>query len=139
MVLTQQHASKRQKTPQTSTSLAQRQRATPKRFHFTEKTIQALEAPTNGRSYHYDDEMRGWRGRHSDREKLSCSIALVAGRPERIPIGPCGELSVVRARLRAQEMNVAIAEGVNPAADRRAVRDEMTLEELFETYSPLYV
>jgi len=35
-------------------------------------------------------------------------------------------------------MNGAIAMGVNPAAKRRTVRDEMTLGELFETFLDSY-
>ncbi len=35
-------------------------------------------------------------------------------------------------------MNGAIAMGANPAANRRTVRDEMTLEQLFTTFLELY-
>ena len=58
----------------------------------------------------------------------------VAGRPERITIGPYSDLSIEQARRRAEQMNADIAMGENPAAHRRAVRDEMTLAELFATY-----
>jgi integrase len=62
----------------------------------------------------------------------------ITGRPERITIGPCADLSIEQARKRAEEMNGAIALGANPAAKRRTVRDEMTLGELFETFLDSY-
>jgi Arm DNA-binding domain len=58
----------------------------------------------------------------------------VAGRPERITIGPYTDLSIEQARGRAEQMNADIALGTNPAAARRALRAEATLQELFDTY-----
>jgi len=47
-------------------------------------------------------------------------------------------MSIEGARTQAQGMNVVIAQGGNPAQERRAVREEMTLQELFDTWLLLY-
>lgn len=52
-------------------------------------------------------------------------------RPERISLGLYPDLSIELARKKAAELNGLIAKGENPAAQKRQVRDEMTLKELF--------
>jgi integrase len=138
MVFPPKHTKSRQISAQASTVLARR--SAPRRFHFTQRRIASLPAPTNGqRSYYYDDEVRGLAVAVSPGGKKTYVLYReVSGRPERIPIGPCVDLSVIQARERAGEMNTAIAQGKNPAADRRSVRDEMTLGDLFETFLTLY-
>jgi integrase len=138
MAFPQNPAKSRHISAEASTVLAKR--SAPRRFHFTERRISALPAPTNGqRGYYYDDEIRGLAVAVSPGGQKSYVLYReVANRPERIPIGPCRDLSVVQARELAGEMNTAIAQGKNPAADRRAVRDEMTLGELFDTFLTLY-
>jgi integrase len=111
--------------------------AQPKRkFNFTKKAIEVLTAPVNGqRAYFYDTKVRGLAVAVSPAGKKSFILyRKVAGRPERITIGPCCDLSIEQARGKAEEMNAAIADGKNPAEKKRAVRDEMTLSELFQRY-----
>jgi hypothetical protein len=50
------------------------------------------------------------------------------------PSGRSPTFPIEQARGIAEQKNSDIALGKNPAADRRAVRDEMTLEQLFETF-----
>ncbi len=116
-----------------STSVAQQAR---RKFPFTRERIAALPQPTNSqRAYYYDVKVRGLAVAVSPAgKKVFILYRKVAGRPERIPIGPFIDLSVEQARQRAEEMNAAIARGKNPASDRRTVRDEATLAELFSTY-----
>jgi integrase len=113
-----------------STRVAQR------KFQFTRERIGALPSPTNGqRSYYWDKKVRGLGVAVSSLGKKTFILyRKVAGRPERITIGPFADLAIEQARNRAEELNSLIAMGKNPAADRRAVRDEMTLAELFATY-----
>src|SRR5215469_9664979 len=59
---------------------------------------------------------------------------LAQGKPERIKIGAFPDISIEGARAQASGMNAVIAQGGNPAEDRRAVRAEMTLQELFDTF-----
>jgi integrase len=111
-----------------------------RKFHFTKKAIDALPNPTNGqRSYHYDDEVRGLAIAVSPLGKKTFILyRKVAGRPERITIGPYPDLSIEQARGQAQHMNAIVAQGGNPADKRRSIRAEMTLQELFDTFMLLY-
>jgi len=136
-MVTPDHAKSQPVSSQPSTLLARRP---PRRFHFTARRIAELPIPANGqRAYFYDDEVRGLAVAVSTGGKKTYILyRIVAGRPERITIGACGDLSVIQARTEAVKMNAAIAQGGNPAAQRRAVRDEMTLAELFDTFLTLY-
>jgi integrase len=118
-----------------STSVAQR-----RKFQFTKKAIEALPSPENGqRAYYYDREIRGLAVAVSPAgKKVFILYRKIAGRPERLPIGPCCDLSIDQARGMAEEMNGAIARGENPAATKRAIRDETTLGELFAKYLEEY-
>jgi integrase len=126
----------RQITTAGSTPVARHRR----KFQFTKKAIDTLPAPTNGqRAYFYDASIRGLAVAVSPLGKKTYILyRKIAGRPERVTIGPCADLSIEQARKRAEEMNGAIALGANPAATRRTVRDEMTLGELFETFLNSY-
>jgi integrase len=117
-----------------STSVARHEN--PKRFGFTKKLLDKLTSPTNGqRAYFYDSTTRGLTIAVSPAGKKSFVLyRKVAGRPERITIGPYPDLTIEQARGRAAELNGAIARGENPAIERRLVRDEATFVELFATY-----
>ena len=138
MQATGKHTKKLHISAETSNSIATR--SAPSRFHFTERRIASLIPPRNAkRAYYYDDAVRGLavavaRGG----KKVYLLYRFVNGRPERIAIAPCGDLSVQQARARAMEMNAAIVQGKNPAAERRAVRDEMTIGELFRKFLDEY-
>ena len=113
-----------------STSVANR------KFHFTRERIEKLPSPTNGqRAYYYDAKVRGLAIAVSPLAKKTFILyRKVAGRPERITIGPYTDLSIEQARGQAEKMNADIAMGENPAANKRKIRDEATLQELFDTY-----
>jgi integrase len=111
-----------------------------RRFHFTRERIEALPSPSNGqRAYYYDAKVRGLAVAISPAgKKVFVLYRKVAGRPERMTIGPFVDLSIEQARKKAEELNGHIAEGKNPAATMRQVRDEMTLGELFEMFIEQY-
>jgi len=113
-----------------STSVARR------KFHFTRERIDRLPKPDNGqRAYYYDLRVRGLALAVSPAgKKVFVLYRKVAGRPERVTIGPYLDLTIEQARQRAEELNAAIARGGNPAAERRSVQGEMTLGELFNKY-----
>jgi integrase len=117
--------------PSGSTSVARR-----RKFQFTKAAIEALPSPENGqRAYYYDRAIRGLAVAVSPAgKKVYILYRKIAGRPERVTIGPCCDLSIEQARHRAEEMNGLIARGENPADKRRTIRDEMSLGELFDTY-----
>ncbi|HZR31200.1 MAG TPA: tyrosine-type recombinase/integrase [Terriglobales bacterium] len=107
-----------------------------RKFNFTRDRINTLPLPTNGqRSYFYDTKVRGLAIAITPAGKKSFVLyRKIARRPERIQIGPYADLSIEQARHRAEELNAQIALGKNPGHERRNVREEMTLGELFETY-----
>lgn len=111
-----------------------------RKFHFTRERIDALPSPKNGqRAYFYDAKVRGLAVAVTGLGKKTFILyRKVAGRPERVTIGPYLDLSIEQARNRAEEMNADIALGENPGKARRTVRDEMTLQELFNTFLELY-
>ena len=107
-----------------------------RKFNFIKKTIDSLPLPTNQqRAYYYDSQTRGLALAVSPAgKKVFVLYRKVAGRPERITIGPYPDITIDQARGKAGELNGAIARGENPASRRRLVRDEATLAELFATY-----
>jgi integrase len=129
-MVTSNHRKSREISARGSTSVARR------KFHFTREHIVRLPAPTNGqRSYYYDAKVRGLAMAITPLGKKTFILyRKVAGRPERITIGPFLDLSIEQARKRAEELNAAIATGQNPGDKRRSVRDEWTLGELFAQY-----
>ncbi|HLG98244.1 MAG TPA: tyrosine-type recombinase/integrase [Bryobacteraceae bacterium] len=62
----------------------------------------------------------------------------ICGRPERIFIGQWPGITVEQARKIAERMNGQIAEGKNPAEERRQHRLEGTFGNLFERYLELH-
>jgi integrase len=113
---------------------------TPRRFHFTERRLKTLRPPRAvKRIYYHDDEVRGLTiAVNRGGSKTFVLYRKVQGRPERIPLGPFPSVSVEEARKRAMRHNSAISSGKNPAAERRAVRDDMSLAELFDTFLTLH-
>ena len=111
-----------------------------RKFQFSEKRINQLPSPTNGqRAYYYDATVRGLACAVTPKGKKSYVLyRKIAGRPERATIGACCDLTVDRARELAEKMNAVIAEGGNPAQERRSIRGEMTLQELWDSFLTLY-
>jgi integrase len=108
------------------------------KFNFTKKAIDLLvSGPTRG--YYYDSQVRGLAlAVDPTGRKTFLLYRKVKGRPERVKIGTFPDMSIEGARTQAQGMNVVIAQGGNPAQERRSVRAEMTLQELFDTFLLLY-
>src|ERR1035441_2020273 len=114
-----------------------------RKFHFTEKRVLELPpAPPSKygtRDFYYDDEVRGLCVAVGPTgTKTFVLYRYVAGKPERIKIGRIEDFTVEQARTEAQRMNGEIGRGKNPATELRTVRDEMTLDELFQTWLLLF-
>jgi integrase len=114
--------------------LASSKRVAKRRFHFTKKAIEALPVPEGAqRAYYYDAQVRGLAlGVAASGRRVFVLYRKVAGKPERITIGLYPDLSIEQARKRAEELNGAIAQGRNPATEKRRIRAESTLSELFD-------
>jgi len=108
------------------------------KFNVTKKALDLL-VPSESRIYFYDEQVRGLAlAVDPSGRKTFLLYRKVQGRPERVKIGVFPDMSIEGARTQAQGMNVVIAQGGNPAQERRSVRAEMTLQELFDTFLLLY-
>ncbi len=109
-------------------------------FSFTKKEIDGLPLPLPGRRQYYrDTKVRGLQlAVYSSGRKSFLLFRKIKRRPERILIGPYPDLSIEQARGQASALNTAIAQGKNPADDRRALSSESTLEDAFNLFLDLY-
>jgi integrase len=105
-----------------------------RKFNFTKKLIES-KRPAKKRYYVYDSTVRGLTlAVYPTGTKTFVVYRKLNGKPERVLIGSYPDLTIEQARKRAEEVNAAIARGDNPADQRRTVRDEDTLVELFERF-----
>jgi integrase len=107
-----------------------------RRYHFTEASLRGRERPLV-RETDYDDEVRGLHLRVTPAGAKTFGVfrrVRGASNPARVTIGRWPTVSVKQARAKAQQLLAAIAQAENPAEARRALREELTLGELFERY-----
>lgn len=108
--------------------------------NFTKSYLNDLPAPEKGkRSYYYDTKTQGLAICVTSANKKTFVVyRKIEGRPERIKLERFPGMSIEQARGRAAEINASIAKGDNPAQIRRAKKEELTLNELFDSYLKLY-
>jgi len=109
-----------------------------KRFNFTAKTISNLvfsDAECSNTTSYYDTKVRGL-GVYVTRNGVQTYFVYrrVNGKPQRITIGRTDEITLERAREKAASVHTQIAEGINPLEKRQALRQEVTLGELWELF-----
>ncbi len=111
----------------------------PRKFPFTADRIKKLPCPDSGRSYFYDSKVRGLALAITPKNKRSYILyRKVATRPMRFMIGDVADFSVEQARAEADKLNAGIARGENPQVEKRRIREENTLAELFTKYIEEY-
>lgn len=105
------------------------------RLNFTKKSIEQLPLPEKAAIYHYDTKSRGLgiRVTHTG-VKTFVFYRWIDNRPERINLGRYPEIAIEQARGIAAKYNADIAQGNNPALNRRKSRSEWTLQLAFEAY-----
>ncbi|MCZ6841499.1 MAG: site-specific integrase [SAR324 cluster bacterium] len=105
------------------------------RIALTEASIEKLEPPTSGRAMIHDKRLPGFAIRITARGvKTLCLYRRIRGRPTIVTLGRWPGLNVKAAREMAIEMGAQISKGENPAAVRKAQREEITLGEFFEEH-----
>lgn len=112
----------------------------PKRFPFTEARIRDLGAPAGGRLRLYDEKRPGL---------LLCVTATgaksfrflrkVNGRTVELGIGSFPRVTVEAARKAVEEFTASYVKGEDPAAERRALRAENTLAELWTWFEKHHI
>lgn len=105
------------------------------RFKFSIKTILSTSAGSNGTTYYYDTQTRGL-GLYVTSKGIKTFFVYrkVEGKPQRIILGRTDEITLDRAREKAQEVHAQIADGINPLEKKRAIRQEILFGELWELY-----
>jgi integrase len=102
----------------------------------TKRTVDALE-PRPGTDYFvWDSELRGFgvRVRASGAKAYLLQYRNDEGRTRRLMLGRHGPLTPEQARVLARQRLGEIAKGEDPAEDRRAVREGLTVAELCDWY-----
>jgi hypothetical protein len=112
----------------------------PRKFNFTRARLEKLTCPPNpegkhARTYVYDaDESGLCLCVTSNGAKTFYLYRKIEGRPERIKLGGFPDISIDDARDAARVRKGKIAQGLNPAEEKRRARAAMTLGELLSYY-----
>lgn len=106
---------------------------TERKFKFTETSIKDLAFSEKGKRCSYrDSELKGFELRVTDRAKVFYVCRWLDSNTVRVRLGAFPDMKVKVARKRANEAIAKISDGVNPNEEKRALRAELTLGELFE-------
>jgi integrase len=106
-------------------------------IRFTKQTIDALPVPPADKRVTYrEDKTPGLELRVSSTGTKAWSVfrRTKGGPPIRVSLGRYPEMTIEQARKKAATFSQEIQAGGDPAAIRRANREEMTFRELFEQY-----
>jgi integrase len=105
-------------------------------IRFTKATIDALPLPAPGKRVTYHEKNSGLQLRVTPNGAKSWSVfrRTKGGPPQRVTLGKYPDMTIEQARKQAATVIQAIQAGGDPAAIRRAHREEMTFRELFEQY-----
>ncbi len=110
-----------------------------KKLTFTQAAIAKLPKPQEGRAYYADAKTPGLYLAVWDTGVKTFELyKRMGGRPTRLKIGRFSEITVQQARDEVHRMTGQMAEGHNPADDRRKARGETTVGELFGMYMELH-
>src|SRR5579875_1796935 len=107
-------------------------------FAFTEARLRDLPPPDESKAFYSDAKSRLKLCAYASGAKSFLVYRRIHGRPERIFIGRWPDMTVEQARKIADRMNGQIAEGKNPAEERRQNRLEGSFENLFQRYLELH-
>jgi len=121
-------------------SLPSRRSPPDRKINFTKKAIEDLPLPTDAPKVRYHDTKTSCLGLmvYSSGRKVYIFYRKVEGRPEQMTIGRFPDMTIEQARGRVDELNSKVARGINPGQESRALREEMTLGELFDKYLEEY-
>ncbi|MSR16516.1 MAG: DUF4102 domain-containing protein, partial [Methylococcaceae bacterium] len=108
-----------------------------KKISFTKANLDNLPIPTTGkRTTYHDNKVNGLQVRvTSTGVKTFCVFRRIKrGNPERVTLGRYPDMTPDQARNEAIKINSLIASGVNPNENPRALKSEITLQELFDEF-----
>lgn len=111
--------------------------STESHISFSKERLAALPTPEAGkRSTYHDTKIQGLQLRVSSTGIKTFSVyrRMKGGQPERVTLGRFPAMTIEQARRHATAINAEIEAGSNPAALRRAIREEPTFAEMFEQF-----
>ncbi|MDQ3564749.1 MAG: tyrosine-type recombinase/integrase [Pseudomonadota bacterium] len=111
-----------------------------KRYRLSRRdVIESLPAQETGSRYYYDATLKGFAlAVGAGGSRTFYVYRKVQGRPERFKLGRYPDLTPEQARRAAEDYIGRIARGNNPAEEKRSVRAEDSLGDLFERYIELH-
>ncbi|MGB9500382.1 MAG: tyrosine-type recombinase/integrase [Dissulfuribacterales bacterium] len=106
-------------------------------LNFTKKTLDNLPLPEGKkRSYVHDTKESGLVVQVTPAGRKTFQFyKWYEGKPLRVTIGLYPDMSIEQARKKAQKLKSDLADGVDPAEEKRRRRQEMTFKELFGIYT----
>lgn len=105
------------------------------KLKFTKTALMAIAPPATNRLNAYDTEIPKLALRVTAAgTRTFYVIKRVAASMAWVKLGPFPEMTVEQARIEAQKVLGEFATGANPAAVRRAIREEPTFLEVFQQY-----
>lgn len=108
-------------------------------FNFIKKSLVALQVSDGKVAVYHDTNKHGLKLLvRSTGIKTFVLYRKIKGRPERITIGRFPEVTIEQARNQVDALNAKIASGINPNEEKRGMRSEMTLQDLFNRYIERY-
>ncbi|CAL7961236.1 Recombinase XerD [Gammaproteobacteria bacterium] len=109
------------------------------KFNFIKKSLEAIHAPDGKIIVCHDTAKHGLKlSVRASGVKTFLLYRKIKGKPERITIGRFPEVTIEQARNQVDVLNAKIAAGINPNEEKRNVRSEMTLCDLFNQYIERY-
>ena len=109
-------------------------------LNFTKKSLDALRLPPQGkRLYVYDTKVRGLELMTTAAGAKSFKVyRKFQNRPIRITLGKYPEMTIEQARNEAQRVIAEMIKGKNPNEEKKKLRAETTLGEMFDLYMERY-
>ena len=112
------------------------ERRAPMKFDFSKRMLEAIGAPKTDRTWIYDSRQPGLAMMITANDSRSFyAIKKVNGRPQRIRLAGYDKVGIDDARKKCAKALVDIMNGIDPQAEKRAVRAETTLGELWELFT----
>ena len=109
-------------------------------FNFTKKSIDSLPIPGKGkRLYVYDTKIRGLELMVTEQGAKSFKVyRKLNDKPIRVTLGKYPEMTIDQARNEAQRVISQIIKGINPNEEKKKLRAETTLGEMFALFMERY-
>ena len=109
-------------------------------FNFIKKALDALPLPSSGkRFYFYDTKVRGLELMVTEQGSKSFKVyRKCSGKPVRVTLGKYPEMTIENARHQAQSVITDMLKGKNPNEEKKTLREETTLGDMFVLFMERY-